>query len=156
MNANIFSCTVPPLLVLETQIIHPELLQSLCINPCGPLEAIFFADVCACRRVRARRDGCARVQTDKGAREHVYARPYPSLYALTRLHALSLICARAHLSARALRQRGFTFDTSASLKLPKVKKKIGKKIITRRCPPKEDGRTSMSVRPRPKPTSEPP
>ena len=47
MNANIFSCTVPPLLVLETQIIHPELLQSLCINPCIPLGSIFLADVCA-------------------------------------------------------------------------------------------------------------
>ena len=47
MNANIFSCIVPPLLVLETQIIHPELLQSLCINPCVPLGSIFLADVCA-------------------------------------------------------------------------------------------------------------
>ena len=47
MNANIFSCTKPPLLVLETQIIHPELLQSLCINPCVPLGSIFLADVCA-------------------------------------------------------------------------------------------------------------
>ena len=46
MNASIFSCTVPPLLVLETQIIHPELLQSLCINPCVPLGSIFLADVC--------------------------------------------------------------------------------------------------------------
>ena len=46
MNANIFSYTVPLLLVLETQIIHPELLQSLCINPCVPLGAMFFADVC--------------------------------------------------------------------------------------------------------------
>ena len=65
MNANIFSCTVPPLLVLETQIIHPELLQSLCINPCVPLGSIFLADVCvqakastgARRRVRAGADG---------------------------------------------------------------------------------------------------
>ena len=47
MNANIFSCSVPPLLVLGTQIIHPELLQSLCINPCVPLGSIFLADVCA-------------------------------------------------------------------------------------------------------------
>ena len=47
MNANIFSCTVPPLLVLETQIIHPELLQSLCTNPCVPLGSIFLTDVCA-------------------------------------------------------------------------------------------------------------
>ena len=47
MNANIFSCTVPPLLVLETQIIHPELLQSLCINPCVLLGSIFLVDVCA-------------------------------------------------------------------------------------------------------------
>ena len=67
MNANIFSCTVPPLLVLETQIIHPELLQSLCINPCVPLGSIFLADVCAPaeesvgarRRVRARAPVCA-------------------------------------------------------------------------------------------------
>ena len=65
MNANIFSCTVPPLLVLETQILHPELLQSLCINPCIPLGSIFLADECAqaeasvgaCRRVRAGADG---------------------------------------------------------------------------------------------------
>ena len=65
MNANIFSCTVPPLLVLETQIIHLELLQSLCINPCVPLGSIFLADVWAwveasagaCRRVRAGANG---------------------------------------------------------------------------------------------------
>ena len=100
MNANIFSYTV-----LETQIIHPKPLQSLCINRCVPLAAI-----CACR----------------------------------------------HPSAHALRQRGSKFDTSASLKLPKVNKKISKKNFTRRCPHKEDGRTSMSVRPHPKPTSKPP
>ena len=35
------------LLVLETQIIHPKVLQSLCINPCVPLGSIFLADVCA-------------------------------------------------------------------------------------------------------------
>ena len=65
MNANIFSCTVPPLLVLETQIIHSELLQSLYINPCVPLGSIFLADVCtrakasagARKRVRAGADG---------------------------------------------------------------------------------------------------
>ena len=65
MNANIFSCIVPPLLVLETQIIHPEMLQSLCINPCVPLGAIFFVDVCtwaeasaaARKRVRTGADG---------------------------------------------------------------------------------------------------
>ena len=65
MNANIFSCTVPPLLVLETQIIHLELLHSLCINPCVPLGSIFLADVCtwaeasagARRRVHAGADG---------------------------------------------------------------------------------------------------
>ena len=65
MNANIFLCTVPPLLVLETQIIHSELLQSLCISPCVPLGSIFLADVCARaeasastrRRVRAGADG---------------------------------------------------------------------------------------------------
>ena len=77
MNANIFSCTVPPLLVLETQIIHHELLQSLCTNPCVPLGSIFLAHVCA----------------------------------------------RPLASARALRQRGSRFDTSASLKLPTVEKK---------------------------------
>ena len=68
MNANIFSCTVLPLLVLETQIIHPELLQSLCINPCIPLGSIFLADIYARaeasagthRRVRARANVCAR------------------------------------------------------------------------------------------------
>ena len=47
MNANIFSCTVPPLLMLETQIIHPELLQSLCINRCVLLAAICCVDVSA-------------------------------------------------------------------------------------------------------------
>ena len=130
MNANIFSCTVPPLLVLETQIIHPELLQSLCINPCVPLGSIFLANVCA--------------QTQTSAR------------ALTHLRRCAPVCARPLPSARALRQRGSRFDTSASLKLPTVKKKIGKKIFTRRCPPKEDRRTSMSVHPRPKPTSKPP
>ena len=130
MNANIFSCTVPPLLVLETQIIHPELLQSLCINPCVPLGSIFLAD------------GCARAQTGKGSH--------------TRLRPHALVCAQPLPSARALRQRGSRFDTSTSLKLPIVKKKIGKKIFTRRFPPKEDGRTSMSIRPRPKPTSKPP
>ena len=65
MNANIFSCTEPPLLVLETQIILPELLQSLCIIPCVPLGSNFLADVYArveafagaCRRVRAGADG---------------------------------------------------------------------------------------------------
>ena len=72
MNANIFSCTVPPLLVLETQIIHPELLQSLCINPCVPLGSIFFADVYA--RVEASAGGRRRVRV----RAPVCARPYPS------------------------------------------------------------------------------
>ena len=97
MNASIFSCTVPPLLVLETQIIHPELLQSLCINPCVPLGAILFADVCA--RVEVPVASCRQVTARANA------------------------CARAHPSACALRQRGFRFDTSASLKLPKVKKR---------------------------------
>ena len=59
MNANIFSCTVPPLLVLETQIIHPELLQSLCINPYVPLGSIFLVDV------------CARAEASTGARRRV-------------------------------------------------------------------------------------
>ena len=61
MNANIFSCTVPNLLVLETQIIHPELLQSLCINPCVPLGSIFLADV------------YARAEASAGARRWVRA-----------------------------------------------------------------------------------
>ena len=61
MNANIFSCTVPPLLVFETQIIHPELLQSLCINPCVPVESIFLTNV------------CARAEASAGARRRVHA-----------------------------------------------------------------------------------
>ena len=61
MNVNIFSCTVRPLLVIGTQIIHPELLQSLCINPCVPLESIFLADV------------CARAEASTGARRRVRA-----------------------------------------------------------------------------------
>ena len=96
MNANIFSCTVPPLLVLETQIIHPELLQSLCINPCVSLGSIFLADV--------------------------YARAEASAGARRRVRAHEDVCARTHPSARALRQRGSRFDTSASLKLSTVKK----------------------------------
>ena len=99
MNANIFSCTVHPLLVLETQIIHPELLQSLCINPCVPLGSIFLADVCA--RAEASAGACGR----------------------RRVRARADICAHMHPSARALRQHGSRSDTSASLKLPKVKKK---------------------------------
>ena len=148
MNANIFSYTVPPLLVLETQIIHPELLQSLCINPCVPLGSIFLANVCAQTGARGRRH----------LRPHapVCVHPYPFAPAVTRLRAPLPVCARAHPSARALRQRGSRFDTSASLKLPTVKKKIGKFFFTCRCLPKEDGRTSMSFRPRPKPTSKPP
>ena len=143
MNANIFSCTVPSLLVLETQIIHPELLQSLCINPCVPLGSIFWQTYARGRnRLRVHVDRCARAQTGKGARRRLRT-PLP-------------VCARAHPSTCALCQRRSRFDTSASLKLPTVKKKIGKKIFRRRCPPKEDGRTSMSVRPRPKPTSKPP
>ena len=140
MNANIFSCTVPPLLVLETQIIHPELLQSLCTTHWDP----FFWQTYACgrKRLRARADVCVRT--------------HPSARALTRLRTHAPVCVHAHPSARALRQRGFWFDTLASLKLPTVENKNGKKISTRRCPPKEDGRTSLSVRPRPKLTSKPP
>ena len=63
MNANIFSCIVPHLLVLETQIIHPELLQSLCINPCVPLGSIFLANVC----VRAEAFAGARKRVRAGA-----------------------------------------------------------------------------------------
>ena len=134
MNANIFSCTVPPLLVLETQIIHPELLQSLCINPCVPLGSNFLVDV------------CARAEASAGAHKR------------RRVRARADVCARTHPSvpARALRQRRSRFDTSASLKLPTVKKKIGKFFFTCRSPPKEDKRTSMSVRSRPKPMSKPP
>ena len=58
--------------------------------------------------------------------------------ALRRPHAP--VCARPPLLCV---RRGFRFDTSASLKLPKthykLKKKIGKKFFTRKCPPKEDG-----------------
>ena len=137
MNANIFSCIVPPLLVLETQIIHPELLQSLCINPCVPLGSIFLVDVYAraeafagaCRRVRARADVCACTHPSARAlirlhpRAPVCAHAHPYALALTRLCAPSSVCARAHPFARALRQRGSRFDTSASLKLSKVKRK---------------------------------
>ena len=113
MNANIFSCTVPPLLVLETQIIHPELLQSLCINPCIPLGSIFLADVCAQtgaggrRRVRARVDVCvcthpsARVLTRLRPHAYVYACRHPSAPLRTRLRMLSPICMRPHPSAPA-------------------------------------------------------
>ena len=61
MNANIFSCIVPPLLVVETQIIHPEVLQSLCINPCVPLGSIFLVDV------------YAQAEASAGARRRVHA-----------------------------------------------------------------------------------
>ena len=109
-----------------------------------------------------RADGCEWAQTGKGVRRHlrphapVCAHAHPSVRAVTCLRAFLPVCARAHPSARALRQRGSRFDTSTSLKLPTVKKKVGKKFFIRRCPPKEDGWTSMSVRPRPKRTSKPP
>ena len=136
MNANIFSCTMPLLLVLETQIIHPELLQSLCINPCVPLGSIFLADICARAEASAgaRRwvcvgaNGCTRAQTGKGARRclrprvPVCARLYLSTPVYTRLRPRAHICARPLPSARALCQRGSRFDTSASLKLLTVKK----------------------------------
>ena len=116
MNANIFSCTVPPLLVLETQIIHLELLQSLCTNPYVPLGSIFLVDVCAraeaCagahRWVRAGADRYGRAQTSTSAltclrpRAPVCVRPYSSAPALTRLRPPLPICARAHPSARDL------------------------------------------------------
>ena len=76
MNANIFSCTMPPLLVLETQIIHPELLQSLCTNPCVPLGAIFFVDICA--QVKA--PAASRIRLRAGA--PVCVRTHPSAGAL--------------------------------------------------------------------------
>ena len=148
MNANIFSCTVPLLLVLETQIIHPELLQSLCTTHWDP----FFWQMYARRRKRlwARADGCTHAQTGKGAhrclRPHapvyarpyhlhtcvpVYAHPYPFAPARTLIHlrASSPVCARPLASARALHQRGFRFDTSASLKLSTVKKEMVKKFL---------------------------
>ena len=66
MNANIFSCTLPPLLVLETQIIHPELVQSLCTNPCVPLGSIFLADVCAQAKASAGAHRRVRAGEDEG------------------------------------------------------------------------------------------
>ena len=133
MNANIFSCTVPPLLVLETQIIHPELLQSLCTTHWDP----FFwqtyvrgqkrlrarTDVYARTHLSARAEVSARARRRVRVRTDVCARTHPSARALTRLRAPLPVCARAHPSARALRQHGFWFDTSTSLKLPTVKKK---------------------------------
>ena len=90
MNANIFSCTVPPLLVLETQIIHHELLQSLCTNPCILLGSIFLADIYARgrKRLRARADVCART--------------HPSARVLTRLRTRASVCAHPYPSARVL------------------------------------------------------
>ena len=125
MNANIFSCIVPPLLVLETQIIHPEPLQSFYINQCIPLVAIFFADVCVQME--------ARIRLRVGA--PVCTCPPP-------------LCV----------QCGSKFDTLASLKLSKVfKKKLVKFFLcTNVWLKRTDGRTSMSIHPRPKPTSEPP
>ena len=122
MNANIFSCTVPPLLVLETQIIHPELLQSLCTTHWDP----FFWQTYARRRMRAGGSVCAH--------------PYPSVPARTRL--------RAPLPfAHALRQRGFWFDTSASVKLPTVKKKMVKKFLHADVRLKRtDGQVCLSIR----------
>ena len=72
MNTNIFSCTVPPLLVFETQIIHHEPLQSLRINPCVPLAAIFFVDLCTRVEAPAAAHRCLR------AGAPVSARPRPA------------------------------------------------------------------------------
>ena len=131
MNANIFSCTVPPLLVLETQIIHPELLQSLCTTHWDPF--FWQTYVRGWKRLRARADICAR--------------PYPCAPTRTRLRASSPIYARPLASARALRQRGFRFDTSASLKLPTVKKKMVKIFLHADvCLKRMDGQVCPSVR----------
>ena len=81
MNANIFSCTVPPLLVLEIQIIHLELLQSLCTNPCVLLGSIFLVDV------------CARAEASAGARRRL--RPHAPDCAHTHLFARDLLRLRA-------------------------------------------------------------
>ena len=83
MNANIFSCTVPPLLMLETQIIHPELLQSLCTTHWDP----FFWQTYARGRKRLR------------VRADVYARTYLSARALTRLCTRAPVCAHPYPSA---------------------------------------------------------
>ena len=190
MNANIFSCTVPPLFVLETQIINPELLQSLCTTHWDP----FFwqtyargrkrlrarADVYACTypsaraltrlhtrtdvyactypstraltRLRTRAPVCAHPYPSAPARTCLRA-PLPSARALTRVRPLAPVCARPHpsarhlASARALRQRGFRFDTSASLKLPTVKKKMVKKFLHADVRLKRtDGQVCPSVR----------
>ena len=95
----------------------------------------------------------ARAQTGKGARRclrphaPVCARPYPSAHAHTRLRTPLPVCARAHPSARALRQHGFWFDTSASLELSTVKKKMVKKILHADVRLKRtDGQVCPSVR----------
>ena len=80
MNINIFSCTVLPLLVLETQITHPEPLQSLCINRCITLAAIFFANVCAHTSACGRT--CLRLHAP------LYVRPHLSTLARTCVRAL--------------------------------------------------------------------
>ena len=62
-----------------------------------------------------------------------------------RLHAP--ICTRPHPSARTLCQRRSRFDTSASLKLPTVKKKIGKIFLyIDVCQKRMDGQVCPSVR----------
>ena len=127
MNGNIFSCTVPPLMVIGTQIIHPELLQSLCINPCVPLGSIFLANI------------CARAEASAGARRRVRARVD--------------VCAHTHPSPRALRQRGSSFtEVTQSEKKKLVKFFLHTDVRLKRT----DGQVCPSVHPRPKPTSEPP
>ena len=104
MNANIFSCTVPPLLVLETQIIHPELLQFSVHKPMHPTGIHFFGG-----RMRAGESVCGLVQTGARGRRRVRAhadvciRTHPSARAVTRLRSRAPVCTRPHPSTRALR-----------------------------------------------------
>ena len=105
-----------------------------------PLGSIFLADVCARaeasagarRRLRPHVPVCARpypsahTLTRLRPRAPVCTRPYSSAPAHTRLRASSPVCTQPLASVRALHQRRFRFDTSASLKLPTVKKKMVK------------------------------
>ena len=109
------------------------------------------------RRLRAPLPVCARAHPYPSAHGHTFTRlrprapvcvrPYPSAPARTCLRASSPVCARPLASARALRQLGFRFDTSASLKLPTVKKKMVKKILHADVHLKRtDGQVCPSVR----------
>ena len=85
------------------------------LRPHVPVWARAHSSACTLTRLRPRAPVCAR--------------PYSCAPVRTRLLASSPVCARPHLSACTLRQRGFRFDTSASLKLPTVKKEMVKKIL---------------------------